>query len=410
MSDLLFEPGEYIPQKGPGYFTIAAKPEGRWREASYELQLLPEVVKAASPAVDSFITQAVFGQRNRRAVNMTSVGLLFADLDTYHTELKGKPPEEQAAALVSFCAQEGIPAPSIVLFSGRGLQAKWLLTEALGPEDLPAWNAVQIALVTLLEPFAADHASKDISRVLRLDQTVNTKSDEVCRIVYTSSGVETILARYDFVELHERLTGRMPEVPETGPQPGADRLIQFRTGFSRQSLNWTRMNDLRRLWTLRGGSSQGEGRRELTLFWELNFLLLAQPGKLSDIWREAQALASQIDPRSSWYRNSDLSNLYRLAKDASNGLTVEYRGRQYTPMRTPRSQTLIELFEITSDEERQLRTIISQGEKARRRIEKRRAEGVKAREQFLSESLMRSRPWDALGISRRTWYRKLLRK
>ena len=96
----LFEPGEYLDQRGPGFFSILAKPQGRARQASYELELLPQVVKAADPDVDTWITQAVFNQANRRAVNMQSVGLLFSDLDTYHVEgLRNKSPEDQAHEL-----------------------------------------------------------------------------------------------------------------------------------------------------------------------------------------------------------------------------------------------------------------------------------------------------------------------
>lgn len=112
----LFEPGEYLDQRGPGFFSVLAKPYGRARQDSYELQLLPAVVKAADPAVDTWLTQATFKAPNRRAVNLQSVGLLFADLDTYHVQhLANLGPEEQARKLVTFCADEELPAPSIVL-------------------------------------------------------------------------------------------------------------------------------------------------------------------------------------------------------------------------------------------------------------------------------------------------------
>ena len=396
----LFEPGEYLDQRGPGYFSILAKPSGRAKQSSYELQHLSTVVKAANPRIDTWITQCVFNRANRRAVNVESVGLLFADLDTYHSPtLTQKTPEEQAELLVAFCAEEGIPAPSIVLFSGRGLQAKWLLTEALGPLSIPDWKAAELALVRLLEPLCADQAAKDVSRVLRLDRTVNTKSGEVCRIVWTASGVETVLARYDFTELAENLTARFPERAESkrSERKVSTRVVRFPSRFSLSKLNWYRLYDLRSLWVMRGGVPIGF--REITLFWELNFLLRAEPGKVSDLWKEAEALAAQIDPHSGWYQQSDLSTLYRKAREARAGATVEYQGRTYPPLYTPRNQTLIDLFRITPEEERQLRTIISSAERNRRRREKRWAEGTKP------QPYRSSKPWEDEGISRATWYR-----
>jgi len=165
-------------------------------------------------------------------------------------------------------------------------------------------------------------------------------------------------------------------------------------------LNWFRLYDLRDLWKVRGGVP--EGYRELTLFWELNFLLRAEPGKVSDLWKEAEALAGQIDPQGGWYSRSDLSTLYRKAREARNGQVVEYQGRTYPPLYTPRNDTLITLFRITPEEEQKLRTIISSAERDRRRAERRWAEGVKPRTIFGEGP----RPWELEGISRAWWYQK----
>jgi len=228
---------------------------------------------------------------------------------------------------------------------------------------------------------------------------VNTKSGEVCRIVWTASGVETVLARYDFTELAENLTARFPERAESkrSERKVSTRVVRFPSRFSLSKLNWYRLYDLRSLWVMRGGVPIGF--REITLFWELNFLLRAEPGKVSDLWKEAEALAAQIDPHSGWYQQSDLSTLYRKAREARAGATVEYQGRTYPPLYTPRNQTLIDLFRITPEEERQLRTIISSAERNRRRREKRWAEGTKP------QPYRSSKPWEDEGISRATWYR-----
>ena len=403
----LFEPGEYLQGAGrPGYFSILARPGGRMRQQSHELRLLPEVVSAADPDIDTWITQAIFARANRRAVSLRDVGLLFVDLDTYRSEaMAGKTPEELTTRLLLFCGQEGIPAPSIVLYSGRGLQAKWLLSEALGPVSLHEWNQTQLALVRLLEPFSSDMNAKDISRVLRLDRTVNTKSGERCRVVHVT-GIEACPARYDFEELRALLVGQdQAEAPREERRRSVDRppLAMVAPELTLRRLNWYRLYDLRDLWRRRGGVPVGH--RETTLFWELTFLLHAEPGKVSDLWKEAEVLAAEIDPGGSFYRRSDLSTLYRKAKEARAGQVVEFGGRTYPPLYTPRNTTLMEVFRITPDEERELRTIISQVEKVRRRREKRRAEGVRPRSEYEELALSSTRPWEALEISRATWYR-----
>lgn len=398
----LFEPGEYLQTAGrPGYFSILAKPSGHAKQASYELAHLPAVVGGLNPDIDTWITQAVFNGPNRRSMNLRDVGLLFADLDTYRCPgLVGKSPEEQTALLLIFCAQEGLPSPSIVLFSGRGLQVKWLLSEALEPVSLLDWNAVQLALVRLLEPFSSDMNAKDVSRVLRVDRTTNTKSGQRCRVVHVTGGVESCPARYDFADLRDLL------VREPAPKPHKSRpTLSLPSEFNFKRLNWYRLYDLRELWKRRGGV--WEHYRELTLFWELNFLLRAEPGKASDLWKEAEALGAQIDP--GWFsqeiHRNTLSTLYRKAQEAHAGQAVEWAGRSYPPLYTPRNQTLLELFRITPEEERSLKTIISEAEKYRRLVAKRRAAGVIPRAEYETSALASLRPWEALGVSRAWWYR-----
>ena len=403
----LFEPGEYLDQHGPGFFTVGTKPDGRWRQQSYELTLLPAVVKHADPTVDTYITQAAFKTNNRLASNVLSVGVLFADLDTYNCQgLINKAPEDQAQALALYCRTEGVPVPSIVLFSGRGLQPKWLLSTALGSISLKEWSYVEEKLIKILEPFGADTNAKDISRVLRLDQTINTKSGEYCRIVYTSSGVDNVLARYDFAEFYENMAGRFPEeLPRTRQvKPGA-KILQLPAEMNLQRLNWHRLEDIRTLWRHRGGVP--EGFREVTLFWEMNFLLRAEPGREANIWKEAQMLAGEIDNHQGWYHRSDLSTVYRKAKELKSGGTVEYKGQSYPPLYTPRNQTLINRFRITPEEEKLLSTIISKGEKYRRKVQKRREAGVLPKDEYYArDSIEKDRPWERDGVSRATWYRR----
>lgn len=418
----LFEPGEYLNADRPGYFARLWKEPGKdTRQEVHELIHLPQVVKLLNPRVDTWISQATFTKRDRRAVNVRDIGLFFVDLDTYKTEhLKGFSPEQQAEKLCTFCRAEGLPEPSIVLFSGRGLQAKWLLTSPQSRLKIPVWNEAQKALVLLLEAFAADANSRDVSRVLRLDRTVNTKSGLICRVVHVTGGNEKCLARYEFSELSEILIKRGDELRETIRRTGREyvggkradgRLITLEP-LSKlpgnpqavrqwQDLAWKRLNDIRTIWAVRGGVR--EGFREVTLFWQLNFLMLAQPVKIQSLYHEAAALAREISP-DAFYRKSDLSTLYRKAQEYQSGAQVVFQGRRYPTFYTPQNNTLLEIFRVTMDEERHLTTIISRQEKYRRNNERREA---KRRDSGARKYEKRTdKPWVLEGVSRATWYRK----
>lgn len=421
----LFEPQTYLGQ-GPGYFAILYKDGQRQaHQVSYPLDALAPVIQTVNPAFDTWISQATFSAKNRRAVCLRDVGLLFADLDTYNFDgLRGRTPDQLATLFLGYCANEGLPPPSIILFSGRGLQVKWLLETAIDRGSILLWNDVQRALVHVLDGFGADRNARDVSRVLRLEKTVNTKSGELVRVVHTEPGPASGgLIKYDFETLAQALLPRLnPLTPQdkgqicltqkVHPQDNGQTCAnpqdkehsratprQGVSGLSANALNWARLEDIRTLWRLRGGVV--EGYRETTLFWSMNFLVMAAPVPDAQFWYESRALASEIYPGDFW-RESDLSTVYRKAQEYRAGSRVIYQGRMYPPLYTPKNETLAEAFRIEPEEEQHLQTIISQTEKVRRRREKRWADGARPH----AESAERTRPWEALGMSRATWYRK----
>ncbi|HQT51697.1 MULTISPECIES: hypothetical protein [unclassified Acidovorax] len=140
---------------------------------------------------------------------------------------------------------------------------------------------------------------------------------------------------------------------------------------------------MRALAALRGGVREGE--RMQHLFWQLNFLLLSGATHSGQMYHEAAALAREIDP--AWgYRTAELMTLYAKAKAYEAGERVTFAGRDYAPLYTPKNDSLISLFQITDDEQRKLRTIISTDaakERARERDEvRRRAAGAVTRQDY----------------------------
>lgn len=381
-----------------GFFSLLVDSRGGKRQSSHRLADMPKVLNLLDKKIDTWISQAEFIRPNRRVVNLLRLGLLFADLDTYRVPaLASRKPDELAASVLFFCSDTGLPAPSILIYSGRGIQAKWLLEGTIPRQALPRWNACQRYLVDRLAHVGADSMAKDASRVLRTVETVNSKSGEVCRVVHVQTGTDGQPIRYNFEYLAETLLPvarwtieqQRQEQAETRTKkkpfllvPGnkADNL----RGFSGRQLAWDRLEDLRKLAELRGGV--GEGSRMQHLFWRLNFLLLSGATNSKQMYHEAAALARELDPQ--WNsRSKELMTLFSKAKAFESGERVSFAGKDYPPLYTPKNDTLINLFGISTDEQRQLKTIISSEirlERDRARQEaRRRAAGAVSREAFL---------------------------
>jgi hypothetical protein len=260
------------------------------------------------------------------------------------------------------------------------------------------WNLAQRNLVERFEHLGADAGAKDASRVLRLEGTRNSKSGEVCRVVWEDRGTDGELARYGFDELFDELVDMPREaLRETIKQREASRGLRVIKGglhglrkLSQRTLAWDRLEDLRTLAKMRAHSI--EGQRMLFLHWSINFLALAEPIKASHLHYEARTLAAEIAPGWS-YRDCDLSTQFAKAKAHARGEKVEFNGQMYSPLYTPRNATLIDTFQITDDEQLQLKTIISKAEAKRRDAERkreyRRKAGALDRGEYLSQAEQR---------------------
>lgn len=82
--------------------------------------------------------------------------------------------------------------------------------------------------------------------------------------------------------------------------------------------------------------------------------------------RELYALAHQAGGWTEGHTRSKLQAVFRSAHQAARGERVQYAGVKMDPRYRFRNQTIIELLEITPDEEREMRTIVSDDERRRR--------------------------------------------
>lgn len=416
----------YHDSSRSGFFSLLVDERGEKRQSSHRLADMPTILNLVDKTRDTWMSQAEFIRPNRRVVNLARLGLLFTDLDTYRIPaLAGRSPDQLATSVLYFCTEEGLPAPSVLIYSGRGIQAKWLLDGTVPRQALPRWNACQRYLVDRLAHVGADPMAKDASRVLRTIETVNSKSGEVCRVVHVTNDTDGQPVRYNFEYLAEALlpaarwtieqqrqehserVKRKPKPFHLVPGGKADNL----RGFSGRQLAWDRLEDLRKLAELRGGVN--EGSRMQHLFWRLNFLLLSGATNSKQMYHEASALARELDPQ--WNsRSKELMTLFCKAKAFEAGEKVSFGGKDYPPLYTPKNGTLINLFRITVDEQRQLKTIISSEmalERDRKRDEvRRRAAGAVDRKTYLEAAnakLAKAQALRAEGMSVRAIAKKM---
>jgi hypothetical protein len=401
------------------YFTGKLNAAGyrNHRQESYLLRDMPAVLSSLSGTEDTYLSQSEFKKPNRRTANFLRSGLSHVDLDYYNIQdVAFRSPEQILDRVFALLSAANVPLPNLALDSGRGLQLKWIYNSPIPDRALKRWQLVQEHLVKLLLPLGADMNAKDASRILRLAGTFNSKSRTMVRSIYESPDFYAFddlanavlpFTRNELADLkRQRAEAKQRKIELVADNP---EIALTPSGLKKKglgSLNWQRFLDLRQLCEQREGIE--EGQRMYMLMYQVNFLMLSGASNPQQIWNEIVAVSRTIDP--SWAPDySDLSTVLEKAKAHFRGERVEFAGREWTPLYTPRNQTLIDLFGIESDEEQKLHTIISTGELKRRDRERhatmRRASGSVTRDEYERNSLSSRKPWEKLGVSRATWYR-----
>ena len=371
-----------------GFFTVAQKRacgEGGkpWHEASYAMSSLDQVLAAVSNVPDFYISQASFVTRRRLKSGVNSLSASFVDLDCY--KLGILPDDATIKAIVDLAESRGLPPPSYIMSSGRGLYAKWIYDRPLTGMMIHHWERLQSVLGHLFMAFGADFNAKDVSRVLRASSTLNSKSGEVVRVAYksnriyrfadlaaqaakldTTGFIEATKARQRVIRAKQDSLAAIPSDLSVLTEYSASREPVMMERFSRQSLNWGRFLDVRDLMILRNGAAKGS--RDAFLFWMTAFLGSSGVIEASNFWGEVEALlgAFPVSEDFNPLQDGSLGALQRRIEKHSRGEKVEFKGGKVSPIYTPSNDYIIDVLSITDDEMRNLRTIISGAEKRRR--------------------------------------------
>ena len=366
---------------------------------------------------DTYMSQAFFARPCRRAVHVAWMTHGYIDLDLYKLPV---PPNPGIAAIFlrTFCGDEGIPEPSIIVFSGRGIYCKWMWSSPLPRAAAGRAVAVNRALVRRFTEWGADPRAVDVSRILRIVGTTNSKSGRQAEILHQAERDGEVLT-YEFNAFAdgvlkytlEQVRG-FREQAKARAEIRAQREIQQKHGHRRPFVaeDWCCgvLEDLRILADIRWGGIVQPGYRDI--FGHVGACCLAHIAAPDQLWHEILAWGRIILPADYALTpafKSDCSTLLRNAKRAAEGGTDTYRDREVSPIYTYRANTLIERLAITPDEERLLTRLISPAEKHRRLMERRRAAGEIERGLWLAQhAISRDRPWETEGISRATWYRQ----
>ncbi len=333
--------------------------ERPWKEWSTDISEAPFIARdlvSRGEATDLYVSQNSF-RGWRRIAQLSTLGALYQDLDYQKRKTHaGKDPRVVAEAALEALGEAGIPAPSYVMRTGRGLCLVWL-HELLPRAALPRWQAVQKCLAELLTPFAADKAALDAARVFRVSGSMNSRADPIdaeVRMIWCNGDVAEPF-RHVFSDLADEV---LPHTRAKLFSLSAERAIRKAQGrcpgVSARLLTvatWaeTMLSDLQRLRALRypeGAIRAGE--RDKWLFCAATAMAWLCPQQVLE--RELAALAHEAAGWQETQTRSRMSAALGRARMAAAGVKIEWNGKEIDPRYRMRAATVMEWLEITPGE------------------------------------------------------------
>lgn len=296
------------------------------------------------------------GWRRTRLLN--SLRALFVDLDL------GRPcGRADLAGALDHLTGKGMPRPSLVVFSGRGMHFYWIVTP-MPAQALPVWQACEKALIEVLADFQADRKAKDCTRVLRLAGTTNGKNGEEVR------GLVLDGQPWSFHRLCDEVLGYRQE--RQNAQVRSIEARQIRNGIHPKATTFRRwhlvLSDLEKIGQHWGGIPEGF-RNEFLFLGGVALSWFASPDSIQD---EVLDMAERFCPdmvETEAVKAASAS--IARAKRAAGGEKAFWEGREVDPRYRFKRQTIWErLEELARPIQGKLRAIIPDDLAARRELER----------------------------------------
>lgn len=344
--------------------------------------------------LNNYISMAVFKDKDRKARNVKEMVWLFLDIDC---PLKSLTLEESRALAVAILEREDLPEPTLIEFSGHGLQLFYKLKNAT---DIPLWSIYQESIIekfkrvldeiqehTLTElsnliELSGMHVDniKDSARVMRVPDTANVKYENNIvntKEVYKSNRVYTLEDLHMYKVFEEMPTCTPYNVlnePESKVIKEIKRKaiecqtkgVNYELRYYLETVIAKRIEDLETLIKIRNRNGITDGyRNELVFIYTVTLRNLGYSKQ--DAKEELKALNKLFKKRLSLNElknclNSCYDEKVRELKDKTKILErVYYRFK---------TKSIVEKLGITEEEQKELTILISVKEKNRRNWEK----------------------------------------
>lgn len=359
----------YPRPEDSGYIAIAQK-NPTWQQEMYATETMSDIITGYSP-YNLYLSVNTYYIPVRKNSTVRHLNALYVDIDTYNA---GVSHSDILDAIDFLSKTERLPVPTFVVDSGRGMYLIYKIHDVPGG-SLPArrmYQHIQTYIVDSYNDMGADYKAKDIARVLRLPGSINTKNNKMVQIVqYNPSAIYDMSDFKGYVDPFEDYTKKsQPKSQAKSQEKSKTKYI-----YNIYTLYKNRISDIEKMCEMRDYDMVGQRDTVLYIYYYYQ-LHICNGDKFAALKAtknlNLKFLAPLPEKELESYMVSATRAYTENKKDNKKGYNFK-------------TQTLIDLLEITRAEESQLKTIISAGtkndrDKERKKKQRRNNEGLTSRE------------------------------
>ncbi|MDJ8959868.1 DNA-binding response regulator [Clostridium perfringens] len=313
----------------------------------------------------------------RGVENLKQLRALYLDFDIHNKSLNEKEMRSEINFIIAevwLIADKGvIPRPTKAIVTGRGVHVYWDL-EPSSYGALATWQELEDYLYQNLKHLGADKKATDASRLMRLINTINSKSKSECYMyVYEK---ENIYSMYDLREIFLNWSSRHKNVYKNKDKTSRENGKKINL-FNSYTLHMARSRDLKKIVKLRNYNVTGYRNFILHCYayWEgiyvRNFEDLkkivcdlnnsfTEPLKNNEVDKILRCIPKAIDKFLEYEQGIRSGKIKRVTKGMRDKGGYWYK-----------NETIIERLNITLKEQEYLETIIGINEKYNRNNKRR---------------------------------------
>jgi len=324
-----------------------------------------ELLDHAKLSKDCYTSMNTFYIKRRQKSDIRHLNALFVDIDYYN--VPGVTKEKVLEVLDFNVKKELIPQPTFIVDSGRGFYFIWKIEDVPGKfvRATRLYMTVQDYIFHLFEDVGADVNARDVSRVLRLPASKNTKVNRQVKVVQYN---ENALYTLRFFQEYVNVFGEYKVAKKEKKKPNFVHL------YNAYTLHISRMRDIETICRLRNYEMTGLRDQIIYIYYYYN--LLVHKDKNIALFNTRELNAKFTEPLLDSEVRSFIVSAERSAEEKLDGQEpkagYKYAGYNF------KNETLIKILKITADEQKQLKTIISTEEKYDRNNKRRRKVGTRS--------------------------------